>query len=250
MRRLELERAPIEPLGFVERLADVPQPAQVDVRGDVRRVGRDRVAIGALGFGRRADLLAFERGLEQVVGRRRGAQRALHGLARERRDFLAELANRRSRAPFASTRAPSCSRCRERSTRSPSICTRTAESGRSVGSWLASACSAFVMRRAGTLASMSPFAVRSSTRSWNVKLARPALSRCGVDDAGAHQRADARTSRVRAARRPRASSTPSSASTWRRASSRRLSAWQRVSSRRPRLARASCRRRGSPSALP
>jgi hypothetical protein len=50
-------------------------------------------------------------------------------------------------------------------TRSPSICTRTADSGRSVGNWLASACSAFVMRRAGTFASMSPFAVRSSTRS-------------------------------------------------------------------------------------
>ena len=69
-------------------------------------------------------------------------------------------------------------------TRSPSICTRTADSGRSIGSWFARACNAFVMRRAGTLASMSPLAVRSSTRSWNVNAARPFGAALRIDDAG------------------------------------------------------------------
>ncbi len=93
MVRVERERLAVEPLRVVERPRLVAQAAEVDPGRDMVAVGLEHAAVRELGFAVGADLLALERGLEELLGIAGGVQRALHGVARERRDLLAELAH-------------------------------------------------------------------------------------------------------------------------------------------------------------
>src|SRR4029079_16854981 len=92
MVRVERERLAIQALRVLERTRLVAQPSEIDPRGDVIEIGLEHAAVGELRFAVRADLLAFERGLEELLRVAGRVQRALHRVARERRDLLAELA--------------------------------------------------------------------------------------------------------------------------------------------------------------
>ena len=74
MVRVERERLAIEALGVLERTRLVAQPSEVDPRRDVVESASSTLAVGELGFAVRADLLALERGLEELVGVLGGAQ--------------------------------------------------------------------------------------------------------------------------------------------------------------------------------
>ena len=91
MLRVERERLTIEALRVVERTCLVAQPSEVDPCRDVVQVALEHAAVRELGLSVRADLLALERGLEELVRVHGGAQRTLHRVARDRRDLLAEV---------------------------------------------------------------------------------------------------------------------------------------------------------------